>query len=107
MDVTEQIEALMRERGWTIYRLGKETGLSQSTLAHVFRRDSAPTIATLETICRAFGISLSQFFAEGPSISLSCEQEQLLSKWTVLTREQRQIIQLVMNEFGNQNRPRG
>ena len=53
MDVTKHIEELMDQRGWTVYRLGKESGISQSTLAHVFRRDSAPTIATLEIICRA------------------------------------------------------
>lgn len=92
MNVTEHIESLMQERGWTIYRLGKETGLSQSTLAHVFRRDSAPTIATLEIICTAFGISLSQFFADGNEVSLTAEQEELLSRWALLSGDQKKMI---------------
>lgn len=50
MDVSERIEQLMHQRNWSVYRLGKESGLAQSTLSHVFRKDSEPTLSTLETI---------------------------------------------------------
>lgn len=99
MDVTKRIEELMQERDWTIYRLGKETGLSQSTLAHVFRRDSTPTIATLEMICNAFGISLSQFFANNQAFSLTEEQEQLLIKWSTLSKEQKKVLWTMIDAF--------
>ncbi len=65
MDVIKHIKDLMNERGWTNYRLGKEAGLSQSTITNLFNRNNAPTIPTLEAVCRAFGITLSQFFSEG------------------------------------------
>ena len=32
MDVNERIKALMQERGWTPYRLAKESGLSDATV---------------------------------------------------------------------------
>lgn len=102
MNVTEHIEALMKERGWTAYRLGKETGLSQSTLAHIFRRDSAPTIATLEIICQAFDISLSQFFSEGNAASLTEEQAKLLSAWTTLSKDQKQMLWVMIETFQSQ-----
>ncbi len=92
MNVTERIEQLMKQRDWTVYRLGKESGLSQSTLAHVFRRDSEPTISTLEVICKAFGITLSQFFAEGDFVSLTAEQRDILDKWGTLSDEQKQLV---------------
>lgn len=92
MKVTERIEQLMKQRGWSVYRLGKESGLSQSTLAHVFRKDSEPTISTLEIICNAFGITLSQFFAEGDFVSLTGEQRDILDKWATLTDEQKQLV---------------
>ena len=104
MNVTERIESLMKEREWTVYRLGKETGLSQSTLAHVFRRDSAPTIATLEIICKAFGISLSQFFSDGDPYSLTDEQEKLLFEWDTLSREQKQLLWVMVDAFHAQNK---
>ncbi len=92
MDVTKRIDSLLKQRGWSIYRLGKESGLSQSTLAHIFREDSAPTISTLETICKAFGITLSQFFAEGDFVSLTAEQRNMLDKWATLSEEQKRLV---------------
>ena len=102
MDVTKHIEELMDQRGWTVYRLGKESGISQSTLAHVFRRDSAPTIATLEIICRAFGITLSQFFAEGAAVSLTEEQSKLLERWSILTKKQRDMMWVMLDTIQSQ-----
>ena len=76
MDVLDRIKQLMDQRGWSVYRLCKESGLAQSTLSHVFHKDSEPTISTLETICKAFGLTLGEFFAEGQSVPLT---EELLS----------------------------
>lgn len=92
MSVLERIEALMKQRNWSVYRLAKESGLSQSTLSHVFRKDSEPTISTLETICNTFGISLSQFFSDGNVVSLTDEQQDLLSRWSALGEEQKQLV---------------
>lgn len=92
MNVTERIEQLMKQRDWSVYRLGKESGLSQSTLAHVFRKDSEPTISTLEVICKAFGVTLSQFFAEGDFVALTTEQREILDKWATLTDEQKLLV---------------
>ena len=64
MDVQKRIKDLMELRGWTDYRLAKEAGLSHSTVTNIFKRNNAPTIPTLESICKAFGITLSQFFSE-------------------------------------------
>ena len=51
MNVIERIKALTAKRGWTEYRLVKETGLPASTVANIFHRDTVPSVATLETIC--------------------------------------------------------
>lgn len=92
MDVLGRIEQLMEQRSWSVYRLGKESGLAQSTLSHVFRRDSEPTISTLETICKAFGMTMGEFFAEGGLVPLTEEQRELLDKWALLTAEQKQLF---------------
>ena len=52
MDAKERIQELMLSRGWTEYKLAKESNLSQSTIANVFKRNNAPTLPTLETVCR-------------------------------------------------------
>ena len=47
MDAQKQIKKLMEERGWTDYRLAKESGLSHSTVTNMFNRNNAPTLPTL------------------------------------------------------------
>ena len=64
MDVINRIDSLMKERNWSDYRLSLESGLSSSTIANMHRRGTVPSVSTLEQICDAFGITLSQFFAE-------------------------------------------
>ena len=64
MDVLDKIDKLRRERGWSINNLAMEAMLTQSTLNNLYSRHSEPKLSTLRTICQAFGITLSQLFAE-------------------------------------------
>ena len=99
MNVIERIKELNAKRGWSEYRVVKETGLPTSTVANIFHRDTVPSIATLEAICAAFGISLCQFFAEGASISLTAEQEDLLERWSMLTADQKAVLLNLMEQM--------
>ena len=82
MDTHKRLQTLLDERGWSKYRLSKECGLSESTLANIFRRNTEPSIVTLEAICRGFGITLSQLFAEGgEAVTLTEHQRALLARW--------------------------
>ena len=90
MDTHSKLRQLMAERGWTAYRLAKESGLSESTLANIFKRNTVPSISTLESVCSAFGISLAQFFAENDMMELTPELKELFDNWVSLTSEQKQ-----------------
>ena len=50
------------DRGWTEYQLAERSGLPQSTISSWYRKNMMPTVPSLEKICNAFGITLSQFF---------------------------------------------
>ena len=97
MDAQKRIRELMEERNWTDYRLAKEANLSHSTVTNMFNRNNAPTLPTLEAVCRAFGIALAQFFAEGEESRLTEEQQKLFSKWSTLTDRQKQILLELMD----------
>ena len=97
MDTQKRIRELMEERNWTDYRLAKEANLSHSTVTNMFNRNNAPTLPTLEAVCRAFGITLAQFFAEGEEVQLTKEQQKLFSKWRTLTDRQKQILLELMD----------
>ena len=38
--------------------------MPQSTITNMFNRETLPSIVTLQSICNAFGITLSEFFKE-------------------------------------------
>lgn len=101
MDAIKRIDQLMKERNWTKYKLAAESGLSSSTIANIYRRNTIPSIATLEAICAAFGISLSQFFADENSnvLQLSNEQLEFFNKWVTLTNEQKELLYILIQEF--------
>lgn len=101
MDVHKRLQQLLNERGWTEYRLSKKCGLSESTLANIFRRNTMPSITTLEAICNGFGITLSQFFAEDEMVELTPELKNLFDKWIALTPEQKDAVYHMINAFDN------
>ncbi len=92
MNTSEKIKKLLAERGWTPYRLSKEAGLPDATIGNIFRRNTMPTIPTLEAICRAFGITMSQFFADGDMVEMTPELKELFEDWVNLTAEQKQAV---------------
>ena len=92
MDAQGRIRELMEERNWTDYRLAKEANLSHSTVTNMFNRNNAPTLPTLQAVCRAFVITLAQFFAEDEETPLTEEQRKLFSKWSTLTDRQKKIL---------------
>ena len=99
MDVLERLRRLMYERDWTEYRLAKESGLSQSTISNMFYRNTIPSVATLEIICRALGITLAQFFADGKFVELTDEQYDFFNRWAALRPEQKRLVDELITQF--------
>lgn len=99
MDVHSKLRAILSNKGWTKYRLSKECGLSESTIANIFRRNTHPSIPTLEAICGGFGITLSQFFAENEMVELSPELKELFDGWATLTTEQKEAVLHMVQAF--------
>lgn len=100
MDVIKRIDALMKERNWSNYKLAAESGLSSSTIANIYRRNTTPSISTLEAICSAFGITLAQFFTEDSyTVQLNSEQRDLFYRWMSLTDSQKELIYKLIQEM--------
>lgn len=92
-DVLSTIAQYRAERGWTEYQLAERSGLPQSTISSWYRKNMIPTVPSLEKICDAFGITLSQLFAgEDEPIALTEAQKQLLERWSRLSEEQQYVL---------------
>ena len=64
-DILGIIKKQREARGWSEYQLAERSGLPQSTISSWYKKDMMPSFASLEKICEAFGVTLSQFFSEG------------------------------------------
>ena len=100
MDIHKRLRQLLTERGWSEYRLAKTCGLSESTIANIYRRNTLPSVATLETICKGFGITLSQFFAEGEMVELTQDLKALFDAWVYLTPRQKDAVLEMLRAMG-------
>lgn len=99
MDTKSRIKELMDERGWTIYELSKRSGLAQTTISNMWKRNTEPTIPSLRQLCDAFGITLSQFFAEGDMVELTPEQKVFFMRWAALSAEQKDMLMNLVNSM--------
>lgn len=103
MDTNDRLKRLLGARGWSRYKLAKNSDLSDSTLSNIFKRNNVPTIPTLEAICKGFGITLSQFFADGEMVELTPELKELFDNWLSLTVEQKTALLQLIKSINNQN----
>lgn len=63
--IPKRVKELCSKHKVSKYRLAQLTDMSQTALGNIIKKESIPTIPTLERICDAFGISLAQFFCRG------------------------------------------
>ena len=101
MDVLARLRGLLKARGWTMYRLAKESGLTDSTIANIYKRNAMPSIDTLEKICQGFGITLSQFFADREMVELTPDLKDVFDEWRTLTPEQKAAALTMMRAFNH------
>ena len=99
MDVRQRIEDLLDERGWSLYRLSQEASMSWSTLRNIMKKGTEPGIATLESICKAFDISLSQFFDAEHSLNITAEQQHLLQNWSLLDQKDQTALRTIIQSL--------
>lgn len=93
IDVLERITYYRKQKGWTEYQLAEESGLTQSTISSWYRKNMIPSLPSLEKICNAYNITLSQFFSsDDENFSLTPHQKELLKEVSRLTTEQQSAL---------------
>lgn len=104
MDVLKRIDEIMRKQHLNDYQLSKLSGLSTSTISNMRKRNTIPSIATLEYICDSFDMTLSQFFVDEGTLlyPVNDTQKDILDYFILLTEEQQQLVlEVVKNMQAN------
>lgn len=66
-----KLRALRTQKKLTLSRLAAETGLSTALISKLETDRMIPTLPTLATICRVYGVGMSHFFTEPEKHTLS------------------------------------
>lgn len=93
VNILTRITYFRELRSWTEYRLAEESGIQQTLISQWHKKELTPSLASIESLCKAFGITLSQFFAEGAAtVDLTAEQAILLDSWTALSKNKQLAV---------------
>ncbi|MDD6216202.1 MAG: helix-turn-helix transcriptional regulator [Roseburia sp.] len=93
IDVLERITYYRKQKNWTEYQLAEKSGLTQSTISSWYRKNMIPSIPSLDKICNAFGITLSQFFSmDDDNFAITSAQKELLIESSHLTENQQKAL---------------
>ncbi len=98
MDLIARIEELLAQRGWSKYQLAKEANLSQSTISSMINRGNNPAVSTIESCCKAFGITMAEFFdVDLQDKEFSLEERRLIHDWRNLSPEMKNAVQQMIS----------
>ena len=98
MDILEKVKKLQKEKGLNNAQLAKKASLPPTTIQNLYKRNNQPTFPTLQAICTAFGMTLSQFFVDSNlPLDLTPEQTRLLELWNTLSEKQREALITLIN----------
>lgn len=92
-NVLDKILEYQQARGWTMYKLAEESEIPQSTISYWYNNGAIPSIPSLEKICHAYDITMSELFAiDEEPVALTETQRELLARWDRLDKEKQQAV---------------
>ena len=96
-EVLQKIKKLMDERGWSLYKLAKESGIPYSSLNSLFQKNNQPTVTTLERICSGFHITIGEFFSDDtpyrqPEQEFNKEEKDIITSYRNLNRNNKKLF---------------
>lgn len=101
--VVNHIKELCKQRGWTLYRLAKNSGIAYSALNTMIKKNHIPTMNSLIKICKGFDITVPQFFQDmQPPTD---EQSEILRLWNYLDENSKDMAKAYLYGLARQIPP--
>lgn len=93
----------LKKKGWSRYKLSKESGIAQTTLRDIFgKKQVTPTLQTLEKIATALNIPVNNLLVEYPSPTVSNTDPQVLLSSLKKIEHSGQLTKEILNNLNIQ-----
>lgn len=88
MNIGERLRYLRKSKKITIYKLSKDTGISQNHISGIELGKRQPTIETLKRLSAPLGITLAELFNEDNDVMiLTNDEKKLVENYRILPNE--------------------
>lgn len=102
MTPKERIDQLRIKKGWSLNKLAQEIGVSDTTVYSWFRKKGFnPSTKTIKSACKAFGISLTEFYSCVDSNDITTNEMLLLNSFRNLSKEEQEKVLKIVKIFEN------
>lgn len=104
MTVQERILELLKKKGWTKYKLAQEAGLYKTTVYDWFNdMGYTPDRKSIELICAAMDISLTEFYSGIDENALDGEQTLLLELFARVPDGKKKLVFDLLRSLSDDN----
>ncbi|MBS5021851.1 MAG: helix-turn-helix transcriptional regulator [Firmicutes bacterium] len=95
MTINERIKKEMDERGWSIYKLSKLSGISKTAIKSWFRAvPTKPKYDSIKLVAKAFGMTIEELISEQKPENP--QKQEMLELWNRLEKSEKEIVIGVM-----------
>ena len=99
MNIVQKIDKIRVKKGWSFYKLAQESGLTQQTFTKWISGKSVPTLPALESICKAFDISLANLFSDNELVELTPDTKFIFENWNYLSNNEKNSIKIIVENY--------
>lgn len=93
MDIHERILELIKKENWSLYKLSEKSGIYKTTVYDWYNdKHYTPSRNSIELICAALNISLTEFYSGIDEGELDGEQMHLLDLFAKVPKEKRKVV---------------
>ena len=104
MTVQERILELLKKKGWTKYKLAQEAGLYKTTVYDWFNdKGFTPDRKSIEVVCAAMDISITEFYSGIDENELDGEQTLLLQLFAKVPDDKKKLVFEILKSMGQEN----
>ena len=93
MDLPQKLNKLRTQRNISVYRLSKDTDISQNYIRKIEDGGSQPSVLVLEKLLKCLGTTLAEFFNESEDVLYPTAYERkLIERVRMLNEEKAEAI---------------
>lgn len=102
MKIGARLRHYRTAKGFSIYKLSKETDISQNHISAIENDKRQPTVETLERLAAPMGITLAELFNESENAAfLTTDERELVENYRSMPKESADLLYKLSNTLSN------